>query len=149
MRLYTLTGLIASVAAAKDLVRLTAAGTRSLILVRAMFTQDTSETSEQIPVSLYRASTAGTGTAATPQPHSPGDSAFGGSAVVDLTADTTKSPATPIWSEAQNVLGGWQYQPSLEERPEIPGAGIWAFRLEAAPAAALPIRYHITVLEVG
>jgi hypothetical protein len=149
MRLYTLTGLIASVTAAKDLIRLTAAGTRSIILVRSSFTQDTSETSEQLPVSLYRATTAGTGTAATAQPHTPGDPAFGGSAVVDLTADTTKSPATPIWSESQNVLGGWLYQPALEERPELPGAGIFAWRLETAPAAALPIRYHITFLEVG
>lgn len=149
MRLYTITGTIASVSAARDLLRVKAAATLGLILVRASFMQDTSETSEQLPVSMYRASDDGTGTSVTVNPVNAGDAAATLTAVSDLSVATTKSPTQPLWSEAQNVLGGWLHQPSIEERPELAGGGRWAWRLETAPSAALAIRFHVTVLEVG
>lgn len=149
MRCYTLTDTIASVSAARDLVRIKAGAANGLILVRFAVTQDTSETSEQLPLSFYRASDDGTGTSFTVNPMTTGDSAFAGTAIKDLSVATTKSPSLPIWTESQNVLGGWLYQPALEERPELVGGGRWVIRLETAPTGALALRFHCTVLEIG
>jgi len=148
-RTFSLDFTIASLAAAKDIARLTAPATAVLELIRLEVTQDTSETSEQLPLSIYRASTAGTGTAATPRPYEVGDNAFAGSAVVNLTADTTKSPTEPLWTSAQNVLSGWLYHPVPDERIIVPPSGIIAVRLETAPGAALAARVVLTFKSIG
>jgi hypothetical protein len=148
-RTYSIDTTIAALSTAKDILRVSAPATAVLELIRVEVTQDTSETSEQLPLSIYRASTAGTGTARTPRPYEVGDPAAAATAVSDLSADTTKSPAEPLWTSAQNVLAGWLYHPVPDERIVVPPSGSIAVRLETAPGAALATRIVCTFKEVG
>lgn len=148
-RSYALDFTIASLSAAKDILRMSASSTSVLELIRLEVTQDTSETSEQLPLSIYRASTDGTGTSRTPRPLEVLDSAFAGTAISDLSADTTKSPTEPLWSSAQNVLSGWLWHPVPDERIIVPPSGRIAVRLETAPGAALAARVVLVFKEIG
>ncbi len=148
-RTYSIDTTIAALSTAKDILRLSAPSTGVVELIRVEVTQDASETSEQLPLSIFRASTAGTGTSRTARPYEVLDPAFSGSAVSDLSADTTKSPSEPLWTSAQNVLAGWLYHPVPDERIVIPPSGSIAIRLEAAPAAALATRIVCTFKEIG
>jgi len=148
-RTYSVTMAGTSVSAAKDLFRLSAPSTGIVELIRWEGTQDTSETSEQLPWSLYRASTDGTGTSATARPFEVLDAAFSGTCVVNLSADTTKSPTEALWRSGQNIGVGVLYHPVPEERIIIPPSGRLVGRLETAPGAAINISMTITFREIG
>jgi hypothetical protein len=148
-RTYSVIMAGTSISAAKDLFRLSAASDSILELIRWEVTQDTSETSEQLPWSIYRASTDGTGTSANANPYEVQDAAFGGTCIVNLSADTTKSPSEALWRSAQNIGVGALYHPVPEERIIVPPSGRIAGRLETAPGAAISISMTITFREIG
>lgn len=148
-RTYFATMAGTSVSAAKDLFRLSAASDSCVELIRWEVTQDASETSEQLPFSLYRASTDGTGTSNTPNPGEVQDSAFGGTLVVNLSADTTKSPTDALWRSGQNIGVGALFHPVPEERIIIPPSGRLVGRLEAAPGAAINVSMTLVFREIG
>ena len=148
-RIYSLTFTTASLAAAKDLFRLSAPSTAIVEVLRCEVTQDFDETSQQLPFSLYRASTDGTGTSGTARPLEVSSAAFAGTAVYDLSADTTKSPAEPLWTSAQNALAGWLFHPVPEERIIVPPSGRLVGRIEAAPSPALTFRVSLVFQSVG
>ena len=137
-----------SVSVAKDLMRISVATNKIAILHEVVVTQDQSEVSEQLPFQIHRASTDGTGTSVTPEKLDPGDAAFSGTAVVNLTVDTTISGLL-LHRESQNVLNGWTFTPTPEGRIVIPGGGRVVIRLDAAPAAALPMSIYALVEEIG
>lgn len=147
-RMYTVLMDAVSVSAAKDLMRISAPATAALLLHEVKITQDASETSEQLPIQIQRSSTAGTGTAATPEKLDPGDAAASATAATNLTVDTTIS-GSPLWRESQNVLNGWHYLPTPETRPVLAPSGILAIRLDAPPAAALTLTVVAVIEEIG
>lgn len=148
-RAYTLSGEITGLSAAKDIIRITAGTNNPIRLQSIEISQTDSETAGQVAASVYRASTAGTGTSRTPRPMSVGDSAFLGTAVVNLTADTTKSPAEPLWENGFDLRAGVGkvWVPGTE--PDAPGAGILVVRIEDAPPGAVDIAYTLTFIELG
>ncbi len=146
-RMYTVTMDAAAVTAAKDLMRISAPSDAVVILHEVKVTQDESESSEQLPIQIHRASTDGTGTAATARPLQEGDAAFGGAAVVNLTADATAGDI--VWRESQNVLNGWHWLPTPEGRPVISPSGRMVIRLDAAPGASTKFTAVALVEEIG
>lgn len=114
--------------------------------------QDTSETSEQLPLNIFRTATdqAAKGTANTAAPLSAGDAAYGGTVRTNiLTAETFATETTMLMRQSMNALNGWQILPTPECRIDIsPGAGL-CIKLDAAPAASLPISGYVTFEEIG
>lgn len=137
-----------SVTVAKDLLRIKSVADKVTYINRAQITQEASETSEQLPLLVQRASTDGTGTSATPEKKDPGDAAYGGTVVTNLTADTTLTGA-PIWRSGQNIINGWDYFPAPEDRLTLGGQGRAVVRLPVAPGAALTVTVDMDLEEVG
>jgi len=148
MRVYTVRMAPTAVTAAKTLIRVSANGTSALVLLRAWITQETKVTSEQLRALIQRASTTGTGTAVTPQPHEVGDSAFSGSAAVNLTAEPTLT-GSPFNNENFNILNGFIYVPMPEERVIVPPSGIIVLRSDIAPLASMTMTAGMTFGAIG
>lgn len=133
-RIYSVLMDAISVSAAKDLIRLSAPSDGSLLIHQVIVTQEGSETSDQVAIQLQRSSTDGTGTSYTAKKFCEEDPAFGGSAVTNLTADTTAGDI--LHREGMNMLAGFNWLPTPEMRPLIPASGRFVVRLDVAPAAA-------------
>ena len=136
-----------SISAAKDLIRVTADTDKSIRLLQARVTQSNIDIQEQLPFQIHRASDNGTGTANTPEPLSFGDSAFGGSAVTNLTVDTTVTDV--LWHESESLLNGFRYLPTPEEYIEAPGGDRLVLRLDGAPDAATTFSALMIIEEIG
>jgi len=125
-----------SISAAKDLVRITAA--RAFALRSVTVRADVSEVSDKVMVGIYRASTEGTGTATAPLSYEDSTTVFAGTAVTDLTADTTKVPAAPLVSVSVDLAGegfAWAAYDGTEDI-DVANGHIIVVRLESAPAGA-------------
>jgi hypothetical protein len=114
--------------------------------------QDTSETSEQLPLNVFRTATdqAAKGAANTPNPLSAGDAAYGGTVRTNiLAAETLATETTMLMRQSMNALNGWHILPTPECRIDIsPGAGV-CIKIDAVPAASLPISGFVTFEEIG
>lgn len=146
-RMYTVIMDAQSISTADDLMRISAPADACVVIHHVKITQDAGETSEQLPIQFQRSTTDGTGTAVTARPLSKGDAAFGGTAVVALTVDTTLDVI--LWREGQNVLNGWEWVATPEERIVISPSGRFVIRLDAAPAAALTFTITAVIEEIG
>lgn len=138
-----------AITAAADLIRVSAPSDAILLVTKAWLGQEAGDDlNEASAVQLQRSSTDGTGTAATPAPHDAGDSAFGGTAVTDLSVDTTLS--TLILRENWNLAAGWVWTPfDLSECIIVPPSGRIVLRLDVAPSASMTISAGLTFHEVG
>ena len=138
-----------SVTAAKDLIRLSAPADAALAITKAWLGQeDVDDLNETIAVQLQRASTDGTGTSATARPLAEGDPAFGGTAVVNLTADTTAGVI--LTRENLNLASGWVWTPfALSEAIIVSPSQRIVLRLENAPAAARTMTAGLQFYEIG
>lgn len=115
-------------------------------------TQDSSETSEQLPMRVFRTSTdqSAKGSSITPSPLSVGDTAFGGTVRSNiLAAATFATETTMLISEAFNVLNGFHYLPTPESRIDISPSGRLVVKLDAAPGAALSFSGYAIIEELG
>ncbi len=136
-----------SVSVQKDLVRISAPADSTITLHSLNISQDDSETSEQWTVQLHRASSDGTGTAVTARPFAEGDAAFGGSAVSDLSADTTAG--NMLWRESFNILNGFQHFPTPETRIKVSPSQRIVARLSSTPSTGTPINLVAVIEEDG
>ena len=136
-----------SISAAKDLIRVTADTDKSIRLLQARVSQSNIDIQEQLPFQIHRASSDGTGTSNTPKPLSAGDAAFGGTAVTNLTADTTVTDV--LWHESESLLNGFRYLPTPDEVIEAPGGGRLVLRLDGAPDAATTFSASMVIEEIG
>jgi hypothetical protein len=151
-RLYTAVMDAQAVAAVDELFFVAAPADAVVVIHEVVITQDTSETSEQMPVNIFRTATdqAAKGTANTPAPHQVGDPAFGGVVRTHiLTAETFATETTPLFRQSQNVLNGWHWLWTPETRPVLSPSGRLVVKLDVAPAASLPISGYITFEEIG
>jgi hypothetical protein len=151
-RLYTAVMDAQAVAAVDELFFVAAPADGVVVMHEVVITQDTSETSEQMPVNIFRTATdqAAKGTANTPAPHQVGDPAFGGVVRTHiLTAETFATETTPLFRQSQNVLNGWHWLWTPETRPVLSPSGRLVVKLGVAPAASLPISGYITFEEIG
>lgn len=156
-RVYSCSARAMSISGAGCLMLFTAADDKPIILLSAIVTQETSESSEQLPVAIYRTSTAGTpaGSLATGtdiNPVNPNDPAASFTATKGaFSVQPTKAPTDPVaFSEAQNALNGWRYVPVPEERIVCVQANAIGIFLEAAPSVVTPLslRLLVNVLEL-
>jgi hypothetical protein len=141
-----------SVSAVCELFNLIAPADACVALHEVVITQDTSETSEQLPVNIFRTATdqSAKGDANTPAPLEVGDAAFGGTVRTNvLTGATFATETTMLFRQAQNVLGGWHWLFTPEARPILSPSGKLCIKLDAAPSAALPISGYIVFEEIG
>lgn len=124
-------------------------------LEEVSITQDASETSEQLLLSLARTTTdsSGGGTGNTPNPIEVGDPAYGGT-VRTAVAAASSADTTMIRQDAQNVLNGWLWKGSYEEpllilSPTAGTASRMVLRCVNAPAASLNFSGYIILREIG
>jgi hypothetical protein len=127
-----------------------------VFLEEICITQDASETSEQLPLRLFRTTTdnAANGTGVTPAPLNVGDAAYGGTVRSNITGGSLSAETTPILSESQNILNGWHLKGSYEDpilvmTPAAATAGRAAIKLDAAPGASINVSGYIKLREIG
>jgi hypothetical protein len=152
-RCYTVHFEDVTVSAAQDLFSFDAASDKPIELVALEFAQNTElgdAAEEQLRIQVGRGhTTVGSGgTAPTPAPTSPGDTAAGFTARANDTTIASAGTNTALLSTAFNVRVGYSWGP-------VPyGMGLWtsgtAFlvvRLLAAPADALDMSGTATIIE--
>lgn len=146
-RMYSIIMDAATVAAAQDLISVTAAADKALVLHELNVTQEASETSDTGVVQIHRASgTLGAGSAATPRPLDTGDAAMGGTVLTNLTTDETEGNV--LMRRAWNVLAGFHWLPTPESRIVVPGQGILVVRSDIAISSAT-VTAELVVEEFG
>ena len=148
-RPYTVIMDAVSVSAAADLIRLSAPADAIVAITKAWVGQEsTDDLNEVNAVQLQRASTDGTGTAATARQMSDGDPAFGGTAVVNLTAATTAGNI--LVRENFNFAAGWVWTPyDLSEAIIVSPSQRIVLRLDVAPSAAMTLTAGLQFHEIG
>lgn len=141
-----------SVAAVCELFFIAAPSDSVVVIHEIAVTNDESETSEQLPLNIFRTATdqAAKGTSNTPAPLEVGDPAFGGTVRTNiLTAETFATETTMLRRDSQNVLNGWQYMPTPETRIVLSPSGKLVVKLDAAPAATMKISGQVVFEEIG
>lgn len=151
-RLYSAVMDAQAVAAVCELFFIAAPADACVRVHEIVITQDSSETSEQLPLNVFRTATdqGAKGTANTPAPLSGGDPAFGGTVRTNiLTAETFATETTMLLRQSQNVLNGWHILPTPETQIVLSPSGRLCIKLDAAPAASIPISGYVVFEEIG
>jgi len=151
-RMYVAPLSALSVAVVAELWAITAPADSAVVLHEVVITQDTSETTEQLPIQIFRTATdqSAKGTGVTPAPLNAGDAAYGGTVRrYIVTGDTFATVTTLLFRQSQNVLGGWHWLFTPETRPVISPSTHMIIKLDAAPTAALPISGYVVFEEIG
>ncbi len=141
-----------SVAAVAELFFIAAPADATVRIHEIKVTQDSSTTSEQLPLNTFRTATdqSAKGTSITANPTSIGDAAFGGVVRSNiLTAAGFATETTPLLRDSQNVLNGWHVLPTPETRIDVSPGAYLVVKLDAAPASALSISGYILFEEIG
>lgn len=148
-RPYTVIMDAVAVSAARDLIRLSAPADSALLVTKAWVGQEALDDLNEVgAVQLQRASTDGTGTSATARPMREGDAAFGGTAVVDLSAATTAGVI--LVRENFNWAAGWVWTPfDMSEGIIVSPSQRLVLRLETAPSASMTMTAGLTFQEIG
>lgn len=135
-----------AVSTAITVLELTAPSTMALEITRAWMTQYSSATSAQMDVVLLRKAATITGTSITPVPLSPGLAATSATAKRTATAEGTDGDI--LAGDGVNVLTGWLWLPTPEERIIVPPSGRIAIKCPSAPPSAT-YRYGMYYREIG
>ena len=155
-RVYTAVFEGISVSAVQDLFEIQSAASVVIALLEVHITQDTDETSQQLPVQIIRVPatfTSGNGTAVTPRKTMPGDP----TSVVTVernatTVATTSGTLEPLRRMGDNVLNGWHWvftpETCLWLGPGAATSGL-VVRLPTAPGAAITMSGEIAFMEIG
>lgn len=137
-----------SVAAIQDLFEIVAPSTASVVIHGCYISQSASETSEQLPILVHRASTSGSGgSTPTPSPLQVGGAAA--ESTVEANNTTQGTEGTFIHAEGFNVLNGWMWMPTPECRPVLSPTGRLVIELQVAPSAALTMNGVLLFEEIG
>lgn len=125
-----------AISTAITLIQLKAGSANPFELLRATVTQGLSVISSPVEVQILRTSTAGTVTSSTPilfDPRAEASGASGGTSATGITA-TAEGTAGDILVEAGfNVLNGWVWLPTPEERIFVEAGGYLALKFPTAP----------------
>jgi len=144
----------AAVSAAQDLFAITAPTTRSVVVHRIEVGQDTSETSETLPIRLRRGvgATAGSGgSAVTPVRLRPGAQTASATVARNNTTAATAGSGTlsTLARRAFNLVTGFVYDPAPEQRIVIAPGETFLANLPSAPDGALTVSAEIVFEEVA
>jgi hypothetical protein len=148
-RVYTVMMDAQSISASGDLLQIAPAANKLVALLRARLSQHDSETSEQLAVEIIRASTVGSGgSSVTPAKHLPGDAA---ASATCLRNNSTPAAGTveKFDISAENILNGWDYDPTEAELFLTADASGVVMRLTANPGAPITMSCVMTFVEIG
>jgi len=151
-RMYSAVMDSTAIAAAAEIFFLEAPADSAVVIHEIKITQDTIETSEQLPIEIYRTATdqGAKGDAITPSPLNVGDAAFGGTVRANiLTAATFATPGAHLLVDSQNILNGWHILPTPECRITISPGGYVVVKLDAAPDASTTFSAYVMLEEIG
>ena len=154
-RMYSASFTIASAAATIDFVEIVAPATAVVVIHEIHITQDTLETSEQLPgVDSAGARDGdlwfrwGCGHAA--QDRRGADAAAASTVEAgNTTVATTSGTLETIRRLAENILNGWHWVFTPETRIVVPPSGMVVVRLLTAPTAALAVSGELIFEEIG
>jgi hypothetical protein len=141
-----------SVSAICDLFYIKPPSSRAVVIHEVVVTQETSETSEQLPLKLFRTATdnSAQGSANTPAKGSPGFASAASTVRTVITGGNLATETEVLSVEGQNVLGGWAFLPTPEMRPVLaPGGNGFVVKLKTAPTGAIPISGRMVFEEIG
>jgi hypothetical protein len=140
---YTLKNNGVSISTAISVIQLKLGTNGPAELLRASQTQGTSTTSSQIAAKIVRKTAAATVTAAVAgttllkqNPINPASDASLGTAATGITASAEGTDGEAPIERGHNILNGWEWLPTPEERELVPQAGIVALKNSVAPPSA-------------
>ncbi len=128
-----------TVSTAITILQLKAGANTPLEILRASVAQTGLSASAMQAVNLLRKTAAATVTAFTAlknNPNDPAAGAVGGTAATGYTATVEGTDGDILVAGAFNVLNGWEWLPTPEERITVDAAGILALKFPAAPTSA-------------
>lgn len=134
---YVVLNKAVTIATAITIIQIKSGATTPLELLRVTLSQKGSTTSAQERIQILRKTGAATVTSFTPLLLDPGDSAaasVGGTAATGITGTAEGSDGDVLVDEGFNVLNGWLWLPTPEERIWVPSAAFIALKFPSAPA---------------
>ena len=150
---YRLATTITAVTTAKKLLYLATPATKVVEILSARVTCEDEDTSEQIKVSLNRATgTVGGGDVLTPKPTEEGTAASGctckggNTSITGMTSDAIEDA---IAAGGANKLAGWEYVPLPEERAVIKPSDYLVLETIDAIANSCDLTCEILFRELG
>lgn len=147
-RMYSATMQGVAVAAAQDLLEISAPADAIVVLHEVAISQDASETSEQLPFQIHTISGSGSGgSSVTAVPMEQGGPAFGGT--VERNNTSRAGAYQVLYRKSENILNGFHYLPTPEGRPAIKPSESLVIGLESAPSASLTMSVTAIFEEVG
>ena len=150
-RMYTVSNSVAGVTTAIDLLRISAPSDAVVIVHKILVTQETEfgdAASEQMDIQFHRGSTDGSGGASpTARPLEVGDTAFGGTVATGNGTQSTEGVI--LHAEAANVMAGFVWAPTPEERVVLSPSGRLIVELPTAPDDSIDFRVTAYFEEIG
>ena len=140
---YTLTNNGVAISTAITALQLKPGTNGPAEILRAALTQSTSTTSTQLAAAVIRKSAAATVTTAVAGTHlkkhnpaSPTSDASLGTSATGVTASAEGTNSDLTIQRGLNILNGWEYLPTPEERLVVPQSGFLAVTFLSAPPSA-------------
>lgn len=146
---YNASIAITSLSASKTLIYITAASNKPVEILSITVTNYTNETNEQLRIKLANISSLGTPTKTdiTPTPLEKGDQAAAATVAGNVTA-SEPTYGTDIRNEGFSTLSGWNFMPSLEERPIVQGGSSVGVNIVSTPTS-FDCLVNLTFREMG
>lgn len=136
--IYVVRNGAVTVSTAITVIQIKAGASNPLELLRVHASQRGSVTSVQERMQILRKTAAATVTSATPLKYDPSAQAagaVGGTSATGITATAEGTDGDVLVDEGFNVLTGWTWLPTPEERILVPVSGIVALKFPNAPAS--------------
>ena len=150
-RMYTVSNSVAGVTTAIDLLRISAPSDAVVVVHKVIVSQETEfgdAASEQMDIQFHRGSTDGSGGATpTARPLEVGDAAFGGTTATGN--DTQSTEGVILHVEAANVMAGFVWAATPEERIVLSPSGRLIVELPTAPDDSIDFRVFAAFEEIG
>lgn len=149
---YTVYMNAVSVSAAITLVQIKAGTSRAVEIIRASVGQSASTTSTMQRIQINRKSAAATVTSFTALAStnsSPAADAVGSTSATGTNASAEGTDSNVLIVDTFNIVNGWLWVPTIEERITVPAAGIIGLKFPAAPGSAITVVASITFGEIG
>lgn len=149
--LYQIQMSAVSVSTAITLLQIKAGTAKAVRILRAWVAQSGSTTSTMQRIRLVRKSAAATVTSFTPilLTGAQAANAAGGTSATGHTASGEGTDGDILLDDVFNILNGWVWIPTPEERIIVPVGGMIGLKFPAAPGAALTVTAGIIFDEIG
>lgn len=152
MRVYNVQMVDTAVTAGITLVQLKAGSGSICRILRAWCSQRNLTGSAMQSIEIVRKSGAATVTSFTPLLWDPGDAAanaVGGTSATGYNASGEGTDGDVLVSDAFNILNGWLWVPTPEERIIVPPSGIIGLKFPNAPGSSMTTRAGFIFGEEG